>query len=197
MMKNDRGKVDSGQVFYKTSLCFCLCNIKPLLPGHTLVIPLRKVSRFTDLTPEETSDIFSTVQKVQRMLSHVYFNPDGRPLEAAIINDLSKLPSKGGPTDGSFNIALQDGPDAGQSVFHVHVHVIPRQKGNELGDGIYDELASDAGNVGGQQFDVLKRPVGGSQTPKVEDVDRKARSKDEMDAEAAFYREQMALMGFS
>jgi bis(5'-adenosyl)-triphosphatase len=50
-----------------------LVNIKPILPGHVLVIPYRHVQRLTDLTSAEVTDLFTTVQKVQRMLARNYF----------------------------------------------------------------------------------------------------------------------------
>ncbi|KAJ6177833.1 Histidine triad (HIT) protein [Penicillium mononematosum] len=83
-------------------LTFALVNLKPILPGHVLVSPRRVVPRVTDLTPAETSDLFVTVRRVGRMLERIY-----------------------GAT--SLNIAIQDGAHAGQSVPHVHAHIIPRK----------------------------------------------------------------------
>jgi bis(5'-adenosyl)-triphosphatase len=61
--------------------------------------------------------------------------------------------------EGSFNIAIQDGKEAGQTVPHVHCHIIPRVKGGEVvGDAVYDRLQSEDGNVGGGLWDV-QRPV--------------------------------------
>lgn len=159
-----------------------------------LVIPHRKTSRLTDLTSDETADIFKTVQKVQRMLAHVYFDPSSKPVQAAITNDLSSLPLGGKPENGSFNVALQDGPDAGQSVSHVHVHIIPRLKENGVGDEIYDRLAGPEGNVGGHQYD-KERPINGGKFPKIEDEDRKPRTTEQMNQEAAFYRKMMERLG--
>lgn len=108
---------------------------------------------------------------------------------------LAKVHFKGGDIeDGSFNVALQDGPEAGQTVAHVHCHIIPRTKDTSgEGDGIYDRLQGEEGNVGGGLWD-LKRPVPIGKFPKIEDADRKPRSPDDMNKEAAFYREQMKLM---
>lgn len=167
------------QVFYNTPLCYALCNIKPVLPGHVLVIPYRAVPRFTDLTPAEVTDMFITVQKIQKMLAKQYFKEDG---------EAGKL------EDGSFNVALQDGPEAGQTVAHVHCHVIPRSKATSgLGDGIYDKIQGEEGNVGGGLWD-SKRPVPIGKFPKIEDADRHPRSPDVMNKEAAFFREQMELV---
>ncbi len=64
-------------MFYNAPLCYALCNIKPILPGHVLVIPYRPVERLTDLTTAEVTDVFTTVQKVQRMLAKLYFKTPG------------------------------------------------------------------------------------------------------------------------
>jgi bis(5'-adenosyl)-triphosphatase len=147
-----------------------------------LVSPYRVVQRFTDLTTDEVTDLFSTVQKVEKMLARAYF---GSPQ--------SKLP--GEPIDGSFNIAIQDGPDAGQSVPHVHCHIIPRINGDATGDEVYDKMASDEGNVGGALWDRDHRPQGGGHFPKIEDAARKPRTAEEMAEEAQFFREQMDALG--
>lgn len=83
-----------------------------------LVIPRRVVKRFADLTPEEVSDLFQCTQRVGSLVERVY---------------------KG----TSVTYAMQDGPEAGQSIFHVHVHVIPRHKGDwGNNDDIYKEVRS-------------------------------------------------------
>jgi bis(5'-adenosyl)-triphosphatase len=156
-------------------------NIKPILPGHVLVIPHRQCQRLTDLGADEVTDLFTTVQKVQRMLARSCF-------AASDSNSPGKI------EDGSFNIALQDGPDSGQTVRHVHCHIIPRRKYSNEGDEIYDRLQSEEGNVGGGLWD-LSRPKQARKFPKIEEAERKPRSAEEMNREAAFYREQMTLVG--
>lgn len=163
------------QVFHKTTHSYALVNIKPLLPGHILIVPLRPVARLTDLSPAETADLFTLVQRAQRMLASVYF------------------PSPSRPEEGSFNIAIQDGVEAGQSVPHLHCHIIPRI-GDGKGDGIYGELAGEQGNVGGGLWDryMQKRPeVRGEEFPKIEDSARLPRSMEEMVAEARRFEDAM------
>jgi len=48
----------TSQVFYVTKLSVALVNLKPILPGHSLVIPRRNVPRYTDLSSEEIADLF-------------------------------------------------------------------------------------------------------------------------------------------
>lgn len=89
-------------------------------------------------------------------------------------------------------MAVQDGEAAGQSVPHVHCHVIPRIRGDPGGgDKVHEWLEGEEGNVGGHQ----KEAEAGSQGEKSEwlkDEDRKPRTKDEMEAEARWLRDEMA-----
>ncbi|TVY88594.1 Bis(5'-nucleosyl)-tetraphosphatase [asymmetrical] [Lachnellula willkommii] len=168
----------TDQVFYKAPLCYALVNIKPVLPGHVLVIPYRQAQRLTDLSQDEVTDLFTTVQKVQKMLAGNYF---------AAGNAAGKV------EDGSFNVTIQDGKWAGQTVAHVHCHIIPRTKGSDEGDGIYDRLESEEGNVGGGLWD-QSRPTQHGKFPRIEDADRKPRSAEDMNRQAAFFREEMVLV---
>lgn len=94
----------------------------------------------------------------------------------------------------SFNIAVQDGKESGQTVPHVHCHVIPRTANDPtIGDGIYDKLQGEEGNVGGGLWD-RSRPEQVGKFPKIEDADRKPRTTEEMNEEAAFFREQMSFV---
>lgn len=148
------------KVFHLTAHSFALVNIKPLIPGHVLVSPRRITSRFSDLSPTEVTDLFLTVQRVGRMIERVY-------------------------NASSLNIAIQDGPDAGQSVPHIHTHIIPRKK-SDLdhkggSDAIYRMIDGEEGDVGShQQEQASKRP----QFPAVDNESRKPRSEAEMIEEA-------------
>ncbi|KAJ9072335.1 hypothetical protein DSO57_1028543 [Entomophthora muscae] len=83
---------------------------------HVLVSPRRLVRRFHELTQNEVCDLWSTAQKVSNLIEKEY---DGT----------------------SLSLVIQDGPDAGQTVPHVHIHVMPRHKGDfKINDQIYDEL---------------------------------------------------------
>jgi bis(5'-adenosyl)-triphosphatase len=149
-----------------------------------LVVPFRTVPRLTDLHTDEVTDLFSTVQKVQRMLAQTYFKPAS-----------ATTGSEGRVEDGSFNIAIQDGREAGQTVPHVHCHVIPRTRDSAAeGDELYDRLQSEEGNVGGGLWDA-SRPVQRGKFPRIEDAERRPRSREDMRKEADFYREQMEKVG--
>lgn len=154
-------------------------NLKPLIPGHVLVCPLTAHQRLTDLSAEETADLFTAVQLIQRLLAKTYFRP-AADLEA-----------------GSFTVAVQDGPEAGQTVPHVHVHVIPRthQDVGSNPDAIYVKMTNEEGNLGGALWDREQRPKPGGGMPRIEDDQRKARTSEEMEAEAEGYRKSLTEMG--
>lgn len=195
----------TSQVFLTTPYSFALVNLKPLLPGHVLVCPKKPHQRLTELTVPELTDLFQSVQRVQRMLarhyfSHAWFEKHGHDTAAA----------NGTPTVGSFNIAIQDGQDAGQTVPHLHVHIIPRipsetAKEEGPGDQIYEWMAAEDGNVGGALWDrdiikklrseLGKRPEPGGGFPSIEDSERHPRTAEVMEAEAQEYRGVLEKMG--
>jgi len=150
-------------VFHTTAHSFAFVNLKPILPGHVLVSPIRRVPRLADLNADEVSDLFLTVQRVGRMIERVF---------------------KG----TALNIAIQDGADAGQSVAHVHAHLIPRQPRDlPHTDDIYKELDGKAGDIG-KHLDDARR----GSFPAVDADDmRKARSETEMAHEAQWLAKEM------
>jgi bis(5'-adenosyl)-triphosphatase len=152
-------------------------NLKPLLPGHVLVSPRRVVPRFNDLSAAEVQDLFLTVQRVSCMVERVF--------------DASSL-----------NIAIQDGVDAGQSVPHVHAHIIPRKKDDLKHQGgtdaIYEMMESDDAHLGKQLNEKMRRAEEGSETeprskfPAVDNESRKPRSDEEMRKEAEWLAQEIA-----
>lgn len=115
----------------------------------------------SDLTKDEIADLFLTVTRIQRTLRRVY-------------------------KADAFNVAVQDGEAAGQSVPHVHCHVIPRTKGDAGGDDkIHEWLEGEEGDVGKHQ----KEAEGKREWPK--DEERKPRGKEEMEKEARWLREEI------
>lgn len=114
-----------------------------------LVCPRREVKRFVDLTTDETSDLWIAAQKVGSRLETYH-------------------------KASSLTLTIQDGPQAGQTVPHVHIHIIPRKGGDfEENDEIYDALDEKEKELK-QKLDL--------------DKDRKDRSLDEMVQEAEEYR---------
>ncbi|KAI0175739.1 HIT-like protein [Hypoxylon sp. FL1284] len=206
----------TSQVFLTTPYSFALVNLKPLLPGHVLVCPRTPHRRLTELGPAELTDLFQAVQRVQRMLARRYFAVPRPAAEAeesyssdgSAVNDSDAdadgiVAPDGTPDAGSFNIAVQDGHEAGQTVAHLHVHVIPRiryqtaKNGEGPGDKIYEWMAAEDGNVGGALWDrevkklrsqLGSRPEPGGGFPSIEDSERHPRTTEIMEAEAEEYR---------
>ena len=77
----------------------------PISPGHTLVVPRRHVESVFDLAPAEMLDLGALVMEARRRLNEA-LKPDG------------------------FNVGVNDGLGAGQTVMHAHVHVVPRFRGD-------------------------------------------------------------------
>ncbi|KAK9422756.1 putative Bis(5'-adenosyl)-triphosphatase [Seiridium unicorne] len=192
----------TSQVFLTTPHSFALVNLKPLIPGHVLVVPHKPYKRLTDLSAPELTDLFQSVQRVQRMLARHYFTTPSSSDQRQDSNagDDKSRPAPGTPEAGSFNIAIQDGSEAGQTVPHLHVHVIPRirgeteKPGDGPGDAVYELMAAEEGNVGGKLWDrwAEKRPQPGGGFPRIEDAARKARTPEEMEEEADVFRRALA-----
>ncbi|KAI1824001.1 hit domain-containing protein [Xylaria intraflava] len=191
------------QVFLTTPHSFALVNLKPLLPGHVLVCPRAQHKRLTSLSGQELADLFNAVQRVQKVLAHHYFTPSPAQSTPSTPQTQDQHPPKQPtpPEAGSFNVVIQDGAEAGQTVPHLHVHVIPRIHGETAkdaetqGDAIYELIAEEAGNVGGALWDQLVRagrPQPRGAFPRIEDQDRRPRTMEEMEAEALLYRRVLA-----
>lgn len=95
----------SGSVFYETSLVQALWDGFPVSPGHALIVPRRHVARWSEATPDERQELTSAIAEVQRIVQDLH-HPAG------------------------FNVGFNDGPAAGQTVSHLHIHVIPRYEGD-------------------------------------------------------------------
>ncbi|AMM54001.1 HIT family protein [Pyrococcus kukulkanii] len=92
-------------LLYENGLIRILVDSYPANRGHLLVVPKRHVTRVEDLTWEEKLAIMKGVEKAMEALKKV-LSPDG------------------------FNVGINIGKAAGQTVEHLHVHVIPRYRGD-------------------------------------------------------------------
>ena len=153
--------VVTNQVFFKSKYSYAFVNLKPLVPGHVLICPLNNTRlNLADLTPEENSDFFNTLQIIHRFIKE-YYKAD------------------------ALNIAIQDGVEAGQSMPHLHTHIIPRYRTNNIGDKIYTLL---------DEWDARRNAYGGRQSRKdvaKPDNQRFARTEKEMAEEADVLRTEL------
>jgi diadenosine tetraphosphate (Ap4A) HIT family hydrolase len=96
-------RLEKTRIRVESEFAVAVLDAFPLTEGHTLVVPKRHVANLFDLTEEEHAAVWSLVAQVRAKLM-AELKPDG------------------------FNIGLNDGEAAGQTVKHAHVHVIPRRK---------------------------------------------------------------------
>ena len=89
----------------ETHSFFVLRDRYPVSPGHSLIITKQIRKDYFELTPEEQQELADVITKVKENILKEY-SPDG------------------------YNIGMNCGEAAGQTVFHFHCHVIPRYKGD-------------------------------------------------------------------
>lgn len=90
-----------AEILFETDSVIAILDIMPIHYGHALVIPKKEYKDFLEVPEAELQEIFSTAQRIARALVKT-FQLQG------------------------FNIFINTGEVAGQSVFHFHVHITPR-----------------------------------------------------------------------
>ena len=94
-------KVLVEEVVIDQELCFARWDRYPVSPGHMLVIPKRHYASVFEATTEEFMAIWAVIGRAKKLIE-LQHRPDG------------------------YNIGVNVGEAGGQSVFHVHIHLIPR-----------------------------------------------------------------------
>ncbi|MFQ6100121.1 MAG: HIT family protein [Anaerolineae bacterium] len=102
------GKLPSSLVF-RDDLCCAFMDIRPVNPGHVLIIPTRHASSLAELDEESGAHMFRVAQRIATALRDSGLGCEG------------------------VNLFLADGAAAGQEVLHVHLHVVPRYTGDGFG----------------------------------------------------------------
>jgi len=96
-------------ILFENDLVMAFLDIRPVNIGHTLIIPKIHVQTIDQLDSEDVfSELFNVGKKIHKLLK--------------------KLPGVTG-----FNYLIANGVDAGQEVFHVHLHIIPRKPNDGFG----------------------------------------------------------------
>lgn len=98
-------RLASGEITAGEDLAAAFPDGFPVSPGHTLVVPRRHVSDFFQLTPEECASVWRIVGAMKERL------------------DRERAPA-------GYNVGVNVGPAGGQTVWHAHVHLIPRYAGD-------------------------------------------------------------------
>ncbi len=118
-----KGELPSSKV-YEDSHVVAFLDIRPVRPGHTLVVPKIHCENFLDCDPEVGAQLIKAAQKVARAVM------------------------RGTDADG-VNFGINNGAAAGQVIFHLHMHIIPRKEGDglrmwpnrEYGEGEMENIA--------------------------------------------------------
>ncbi len=93
------------EVIQKSKHCYAIYDKYPVNPGHVLVISHRHVTDYFDLEDGEKAGLWKLVEEMRSFLDEK-FHPDG------------------------FNVGFNVGKEAGQTIDHVHIHIIPRYSGD-------------------------------------------------------------------
>jgi diadenosine tetraphosphate (Ap4A) HIT family hydrolase len=97
--------IKDREILAEHPLAAAITDSFPLTQGHTLIVPRRHVASFFELTTNERLAMLGLLDQAKATLDTRY-SPSG------------------------FNIGVNDGTAAGQTVMHVHIHLIPRYKGD-------------------------------------------------------------------
>jgi histidine triad (HIT) family protein len=100
-----RGESEVSLV-YRDATCAAFMDTQPVNPGHLLVVSVRHAASLSELTEQEGAQIFRVAQRLAGALR------------------LSGVKCEG------INLLLADGEAAMQEVFHVHLHILPRYRGD-------------------------------------------------------------------
>jgi histidine triad (HIT) family protein len=102
-----RGEIPCAKL-YEDDKTLSFMDVMPQAEGHALVIPKEAAENILELSPEGAAALMATTQKIAKAV-------------------------KKGLNAPGIMLAMLNGAPAGQSVFHVHFHVIPRVHGVDLG----------------------------------------------------------------
>jgi histidine triad (HIT) family protein len=103
-----KGEAASSKL-YEDDSCLAFMDIQPVNPGHILIVPKMHFEDLSDLPARTGSQLFQVAQKIALIIPKTDVKCEG------------------------INLFLAHGEAAGQEVFHVHLHVIPRYEGDGFG----------------------------------------------------------------
>ncbi len=98
--------VEASRILAEDGPCLAFADNYPVSRGHALIIPRRHVASFRELMPDE----WAAVHRLSVALIHRAERDD--------------------PSITGFNLGINDGATAGQTIYHAHIHLIPRRSGD-------------------------------------------------------------------
>jgi len=100
---------EAASLVYRDELCVAFMDIQPVNPGHLLIVPLTHAAQLAELDVASAERLMSVAQRLGLALRQSSLRCEG------------------------VNLLLADGEAAGQDVFHVHLHAVPRFAGDGFG----------------------------------------------------------------
>ena len=98
-------ETDPENVIMENQLVRAIWDGEPVSQGHALIVPLRHVQSYFDISDAEVLAIYHMLRETKKIIDD-QFHPD------------------------SYNIGINNGVEAGQTVYHCHTHLIPRYAGD-------------------------------------------------------------------
>jgi len=118
--------IAENEKILRSALCYAGWDKYPVTEGHLLIIPIRHFADYFSATSEEKRALWVMIDEAHRLLDED-FNPDG------------------------YNVGINVGGPAGQTVMHCHIHLIPRRSGDTVNPkgGVRGVIAGKADYPGG------------------------------------------------
>jgi len=120
------------RVLMQNDRAVALLDAFPLAPGHTLVIPKSHYAKLQEMSEQDAMAVFEITWK----------------LAGAV---------EAGSHVGASTIAIHNGSEAGQEILHVHVHIVPRKKGD--GAGAIHSMFKSRPKLDPQEMDSLRDKI--------------------------------------
>ena len=111
------GRIPAQRV-YEDEQCLAFLDIRPVAPGHTMLVPKTHAPRIEDLSSDQARALFTALHKILA------------PIRDAVGADAT-------------TIGVNNGPGSGQEVPHVHIHILSRRRGDS--GGIVQQLGPGGG----------------------------------------------------
>jgi diadenosine tetraphosphate (Ap4A) HIT family hydrolase len=127
-------RVSAERIVGESALALAIRDAFPISPGHTLIVPRRHIGSFFEASSDERTEMLALIDAAKRRID-VELSPAG------------------------YNIGINDGEAAGQTVLHLHVHLIPRFRGDvEDPRGGVRWIISDKADYWSQLSSGVRRP---------------------------------------
>jgi diadenosine tetraphosphate (Ap4A) HIT family hydrolase len=97
--------IDKERIIAENEWAFAIYDVYPVSQGHMLIIPKKHFDNYFEADPQTKEQLWKLVEECKKNVDKK-FNPDG------------------------YNIGINCGEAAGQTVMHLHIHLIPRYKGD-------------------------------------------------------------------